>query len=107
MVVFYVSLRPSVCLPVCLPACLSVCLSLSVCQPVCPLFLAFLSHGVYRLVGLAVKESASSEVDQKFDSRLRPEFDAHIKTGALVTTLPVAPRYRNSAGTGWPGVRIL
>ena len=65
-----------------------------------------------RLVGLAVKASASRAEDPGFESRWRRDFSgsshtSDLKIGTPVATLPGAWRYRVSAGTGWPGVSIL
>ena len=67
---------------------------------------------LYRLVGLVVKASASSEEDPGFESRLRRDFfwvESHqcLNIGTPVATLPGAWHYRVSAGIGWPGVSIL
>ena len=66
----------------------------------------------YRLVGLAVKASASRAEDPGFESRLRGDFSgsshtSELKIGTSLATLPGAWRYRVGAGTGWPGVSIL
>ena len=60
-----------------------------------------------------VKASASGAADPGFDSHLRRgDFSGSSHTSDLknvtpVATLPDVWRYRVSAGTGWPGVRIL
>ena len=59
-----------------------------------------------------VKVSASRVEDPGFESRLRLDFSgsshtSDLKIGTPTATLPGAWRYRVSAGTGWPGVRIL
>ena len=67
------------------------------------------------LVGLVVKVSASKAVDAGFESRLRLSFSWSSYTsdfffnenGTPVATLPGSWSYRDSAGTGWPGVSIL
>ena len=66
----------------------------------------------YRLAGLVVNTSASGAEDPGFESRLRQDFfesnhTSDLKIDTPVATLPGAWRYRVSAGTGWPGVRIL
>ena len=64
------------------------------------------------LVGPVVKASASRVEDPGFDSSLRRNLSrsSHIgdvEVGTPVVTLTGAWRYRVSAGTGRPGVRIL
>ena len=67
----------------------------------------------YRLVGLVAKKSASRVEDPGFESRLRRDFSGGrvipvtLKNGTSVATLPGVWRYRDSAGTGGPGVSIL
>ena len=63
-------------------------------------------------VCLVVKASASRPGDPGFESRLRLDFSGSSHTsdlniGTAVATLPGAWRYRVSAGTGRPGLRIL
>ena len=69
-------------------------------------------HQAGRLVGLAVKASASRVEDRGFESRLRQDFSgsghtSDFKIGTPVATLQGAWRYRVNAGTGRPGVSIL
>ena len=69
-------------------------------------------YHAHSLVGLVVKASTSKAEDPGFDSRLRRNFSGSsytgdLKTGTPVAILPVAWRYRVSAGTGRPGVSIL
>ena len=59
-----------------------------------------------------VKASASAAEDPGFESRLRRGISGSSHTSDLkiisqVSTLPGAWRYRVSAGTGRPGVRVL
>ena len=65
------------------------------------------------LVGLVIKASTLRAEDPGFECQLRWDFfsgsshTSDFKTDTPVATLPVAWRYRVSAGTGWPGVSIL
>ena len=66
----------------------------------------------HRFVGLVVKASTSRAENPGFESRLHRDFpgSSHIsdlKIGIPVATLPGTWRYRVTAGTGRPGVRIL
>ena len=64
--------------------------------------------GLYHLVGLVVKASASGAEDPGFESRLRRDFSGLSHTSDLkIGTLPGAWCYRVSSGTGQPGVSIL
>ena len=70
------------------------------------------SHTHDRLGGLVVKASASGAEDPGFESCLRRDFSgsshtSDLKIGTPVATLPGVWRYRVSAGTGRPGVRLL
>ena len=59
------------------------------------------------------KASASETADLGFDSRFRSDLfcgschTSDFNIGTPVLTLPDTWRCRVSAGTGWPGVRIL
>ena len=65
-----------------------------------------------RLVGLAIKASASRAADPVFDYRLRcrgifrVESCPRLKSGTPVATLPGAWRYRISAGNGLAPVSV-
>ena len=64
------------------------------------------------LDGLVVKASASGAEDPGFEPRLRRDFSgsshtSELKIGTAVATLPGVCHYRDSAGTGRPGVGIL
>ena len=78
-----------------------------------PMLLSCIPVGIYRLVGLVVKASASRAEDPGFESRLRWDFfrgriiPSYLKIGTPVAALPGAWCYRVSAGTGRPGVNIL
>ena len=80
-----------------------------------PLSASYLPRFAYthRLVGLAVKASASRAEDPGFEIPLALGFfsgssnTSDFKMGTLVATLPGAWRYRVSTGTGRPGVSIL
>ena len=95
--------------PVCSSVCLFVCLSVSVCLclSVSLSFFLFIC-----LIGIVLQGSTSSAKDPVFESRLRRDFTgsshtSDFKIGTPVVYLPDAWRYEVSAGTGWPGVRIL
>ena len=67
---------------------------------------------LHRLLGLAVKTSASRAGDTGFESRLCRDFFGSSHTSDLmfdtpVATLPSDRRYRVSTVPGWPGVNIL
>ena len=66
------------------------------------------SPNCYRLVGLVVKAFASRAQDHGFESRLHKDFFGVESYQWLKNwhPVPVAWRYRVSAGTGWPGVSI-
>ena len=66
----------------------------------------------YRPAGLEVKASTPGAEDPGFESCLRRDFSesshtSDFRIGTPVATLPGAWRYRVSAGTGRPDVRIL
>ena len=70
-----------------------------------------LSIQLARLIGLAVRASASRAEDLGFDSHLRDfSRSSHthdLKIGTPVATLSGAWHYRVSAGTGWSSVSIM
>ena len=76
------------------------------------LVLVISPFGLYRLIGLVVKASASGTKDPGFESGLRRDFSrsshtSDLKIGTPVATLPGAWHYRVSAWTGQPSVSIL
>ena len=66
-----------------------------------------------RLVGLVIQASTSGAADLgsiptgAVDLCSRSDHTSDLNIGTPVATLPGSWRYRDSAGTGWPGVSIL